>query len=321
MGPALNIAIVGCGVGGLATAVLLARDGHRVTLFDRFARPEPVGSGLLLQPTGLAVLGKLGLREQIESRGDRIERLNGLAGRRLVLSVDYNRLTRPEAWAVGIHRSALFEVLYGAALEAGASIHSGHAVNGTSAASLLFDDDREAGPFDCIVDSSGSRSPLVRQPVRPLAYGALWATVRNLGGAALEATLTQRYRAARQMAGLLPVGQVGDLPGRSLALFWSIRVDALDRWRESGTAAWRAEWCDLWPEAAAYAEAIEESINSSSRPTSIGRYASPSRGGWSISAMPGIRPARSSARAPTWPCSMPGRWPSRSAKNRRSNRR
>ena len=227
-------------------------------MFDRFAQPEPVGSGLLLQPTGLAVLGKLGLRDQIESLGDRVEHLHGCVGPRLVLSVDYNRLDRPEAWAIGIHRSALFDVLYGAALEAGASVQSGRAVAGSSGASLSFEDGSEAVPFDLIVDSSGNRSPLVRQPVRPLAYGASWATVPNLGGAALEATLTQRYRAARQMAGLLPVGtSERPMPGRSLALFWSIRVDALERWREAGTAAWRAEWCDLWPEAAAYADAIE----------------------------------------------------------------
>lgn len=262
MSRVLNIAIVGCGVGGLTTALLLARDGHRVTMFDRFPQPEPVGSGLLLQPTGLAVLGRLGLRGQIESRGDRVGRLHGLAGQRLVLSVDYTRLKIPDAWAIGIHRSALFDVLYSAALGAGASVLSGRAVTGTaseeSGAFLSFDEGPAAGPFDLVIDSSGSRSPLVPGTVRPLAYGALWATVPNLGGAALEATLTQRYRAARQMAGLLPVGRLSGRPGRSLALFWSIRVDALDGWRNSGTAAWRAEWSELWPDAAAYAEAIQD---------------------------------------------------------------
>ncbi|HEX8449366.1 MAG TPA: NAD(P)-binding protein, partial [Allosphingosinicella sp.] len=46
----LDIGIAGCGVGGLAAALLLARDGHRVRLYERFDAPRPVGSGLMIQP-------------------------------------------------------------------------------------------------------------------------------------------------------------------------------------------------------------------------------------------------------------------------------
>ena len=49
----IDIAIAGCGLAGLATALLLHRDGHRVTLFERFDAPRPVGSGLMIQPTAL----------------------------------------------------------------------------------------------------------------------------------------------------------------------------------------------------------------------------------------------------------------------------
>jgi 2-polyprenyl-6-methoxyphenol hydroxylase-like FAD-dependent oxidoreductase len=44
-----DIAVVGCGTAGLAAALLLVRDDHRVTLFERFEAPEPIGSGLMLQ--------------------------------------------------------------------------------------------------------------------------------------------------------------------------------------------------------------------------------------------------------------------------------
>lgn len=49
----LDIAIAGCGPCGLAAALLLHRAGHHVTLFERFDTPRPIGSGLMLQPTGL----------------------------------------------------------------------------------------------------------------------------------------------------------------------------------------------------------------------------------------------------------------------------
>ena len=42
----LDVAIVGCGVPGMAAAVFLSRGGHRVHLFERFAAPQPLGSGL-----------------------------------------------------------------------------------------------------------------------------------------------------------------------------------------------------------------------------------------------------------------------------------
>lgn len=51
-----NIAIIGAGTAGLATAILLARQDIDVTLFEKVERLQPVGAGLLLQPAGLAVL-------------------------------------------------------------------------------------------------------------------------------------------------------------------------------------------------------------------------------------------------------------------------
>ncbi|HCE21819.1 MAG TPA: FAD-dependent monooxygenase, partial [Hyphomonas sp.] len=48
-----KIAIAGAGIGGLAAAALLAQAGHDVTVYDQFDAPGPVGSGLILQETGL----------------------------------------------------------------------------------------------------------------------------------------------------------------------------------------------------------------------------------------------------------------------------
>ena len=55
-----RIAIVGSGMAGTMAAALLARAGHAVTLFERAPRVGPVGAGLLLQPSGQAVLRRAG---------------------------------------------------------------------------------------------------------------------------------------------------------------------------------------------------------------------------------------------------------------------
>ena len=88
----LDIAIAGAGPAGLATALYLQRAGHRVTVFERFDKPAPVGSGLILQPTGLTVLGDLGLLADILALGSRIDRLHGTdaASGRSVLDVRYD---------------------------------------------------------------------------------------------------------------------------------------------------------------------------------------------------------------------------------------
>ena len=81
----LNIAIAGCGPCGLSAALMLHRAGHQVTLFERFDAPRPIGSGLMLQPTGMAVLSELGLLPAVLGRGSRIDRLFGKAGNRVVV--------------------------------------------------------------------------------------------------------------------------------------------------------------------------------------------------------------------------------------------
>ena len=59
------------GFPGLAAALLLHRQGHHVTLYERFEAPRAVGSGLMVQPTGLAVLAALGLAERSWRRARR----------------------------------------------------------------------------------------------------------------------------------------------------------------------------------------------------------------------------------------------------------
>ncbi|UVO55894.1 FAD-dependent monooxygenase [Sphingomonas sp. SUN039] len=252
---ALDIAVAGCGPGGLAAALLLHRDGHRVTMFERFDAPRPIGSGLMLQPTGLAVLHRLGLRDAAVGCGARIDRLVGQAGMRTVLDVRYAALGSGAHFGVGIHRAALFGVLHEAVGAAGITVETSRTITASTERGgkrwLGFEGGAEAGPFDLVVDMLGSRTPLTADTGRDLAYGALWATLDWPEDGPFDVhALQQRYRAASVMAGVLPVGTVPGSGAAKAAFFWSLRADRLAGWRTAGLEAWKADAAALWPETA-----------------------------------------------------------------------
>lgn len=253
---ARSVAIAGAGVAGLASAILLSRAGWRVTVFERFERARPVGSGLILQPPGMAVLDALGLGDRVREKGAPIRRLFGKSAGsdRVVLDVRYSALGGEGAHGVGLHRASLFDVLHGAALEEQVVIETGKAVLACPPLSggrreLHFVDGASAGPFDLVIDALGSRSAFLSSPGRLLDYGALWGTVLLPDRADFQqAALEQRYLGARRMVGVLPIGDAPDAArGRHAAFFWSLRHDRYDAWLQDGLDAWKAEVQALWP--------------------------------------------------------------------------
>lgn len=249
-----HTAVVGGGTAGAASAIALARDGHRVTLFERVPDPGPVGAGILLQPTGMVVLAELGLLDAALAHGARIAGLYGTnAGGRRVLDVRYADLS-PQAFGLGLHRGALFTLLWNAARDAGIEAHTGVAVDG-----LVQDADGvtlsaagiELGRFDLVVLADGTRSTLrarlpVAQHVAPYPWGALWALVPDPGGYAGQ--LRQWFRGAEQMLGLMPTGFAPAGDGEPLlSVFWSLPAEAVGAWRDAGLPAWKRQVRALAP--------------------------------------------------------------------------
>jgi 2-polyprenyl-6-methoxyphenol hydroxylase-like FAD-dependent oxidoreductase len=109
--------VIGCGTAGAAAAILLARAGCDVTVLERVPTPGPVGAGIMIQPTGQAVLARLGLLQSIESRGARIDRLwFRKPGGSMLVDLHYAQID-PRWYGIGLHRGVLFEALYEAACE------------------------------------------------------------------------------------------------------------------------------------------------------------------------------------------------------------
>jgi 2-polyprenyl-6-methoxyphenol hydroxylase-like FAD-dependent oxidoreductase len=261
---AINIAVCGCGPAGLAAALLLHRAGHRVTLFERFDAPRPLGSGLLLQPTGLSVLGELDLLAPLRALGCPIDLIRGrIPSGRIVLNVRYDAMG--QGWrALAVHRAALFGVLHGAVVAAGIPVVHGCDIRGVvthaDQAELVCSDDRRHGGFDLVVNAAGANSPLAAGHVKrtSLEYGALWVNVPGHAWAESQHVLEQRYVRASTMAGVLPIGCVASDQQRLCAFFWSLRRDRFEAWQAEGVVAWKQSVAALWPDAAKLLESVTD---------------------------------------------------------------
>lgn len=250
----IDVAIAGCGIAGLSAALLLHRQGHEVTIYERFAEPAPLGSGLMIQPTGMAVLAQLGLAGEVILRGAPVARLFGQNQQgEVVLDARYSDLADSAAFGLGIHRASLFGVLYDAALAVGITIAPGHAVQETVldgvGRRLVFADGTASARFDLIVDALGVATPLAPPTQAWLPFGALWTSLPwPEGGPFNPALLEQRYNAARRMVGILPTGSRNKGERAEMALFWSLRSTDHARWEDAGIDHWKQELVDLWPE-------------------------------------------------------------------------
>ncbi|MEM7406728.1 MAG: NAD(P)/FAD-dependent oxidoreductase [Pseudomonadota bacterium] len=259
-----DIAIVGCGPAGLGAAIALHDDGHRVHLLDRLAAPEPIGSGLLLQPTGLAVARELGLDHALRELGNPIDRLYGLTApdARIALDVPYAALANG-AHGLGIHRGALFQVLLDAAAARNIPVTTHFDATAVEATThgrfrVVAADGQASEPCELVVNAAGTHSPLADGYRMPLAFGALWGTLDWPANGPFEARwLQQRYRRADIMIGVLPVGRINPEGPDKVTLFWSLEVDTYARWQAEGLGAWKQQVLSLWPETACLLDQIE----------------------------------------------------------------
>jgi 2-polyprenyl-6-methoxyphenol hydroxylase-like FAD-dependent oxidoreductase len=250
----LRVGVVGCGVAGQAAATFLSEAGHDVTIYERFAEPRPLGAGLLLQPTGLAVLRALGLEEAALAQAGKVV---GLEARtvhgRAVLDLAYADL-HPKAHGLGIRRSVLFDLLHGRLKRSPAKLVTGceivDVVREHGRAVVIDRHLGRHGPFDLAIVADGAHSA-VRRRLMPEAYqklypwGCIWAIAPDSAGLGAAGLLRQRVRGTRQMIGLLPVGD------SQLTIYWSLPLAALAPDQPLDLEAMRRDARELWPEAAA----------------------------------------------------------------------
>ena len=249
----MSIGIAGAGIGGLAAAAALSSDGHSVSIFDQFDTPKPVGSGLVIQPVGQAVLDLIAAGGIAHAHGQKVSHMLGhTQSGKTILDVTYDRSGRGARYGLAIHRAALFHAVLTAAQAAGAKLMQGHRVSHVTEApnrKLIFADGSSSAPFDLVIDATGATSPLSPLQARALPFGAIWGTVDWPKGAPFPNTqLSQRYRSAKNMIGVLPIGRLPGETTAKAAIFWSLPQGSLEDWHLQPLEKWKENASALWPE-------------------------------------------------------------------------
>lgn len=257
-----HFAIIGAGTAGLASAILLAREGHHVTLFEQVETLSPVGAGLLLQPAGLAVFEHLGILEHALQLGARVTGLEGqLADKRLLVNSHYHQAGN-NLYGLGIHRATLCHVLTQKLAEYSSHVtwrmnHSIDSIQESAHAVRLFGTHQQQKfdqHFDAALIANGARSQL-----RPKAWvqvdqaypwGAAWSIVPECPNLNTE-ILHQFYDRSQIMMGVLPTGAIPSAPQQRLSsVFWSLPTAQLDAFLKDKSAKqqWLQQVGNRWPE-------------------------------------------------------------------------
>ncbi|APE14221.1 FAD-binding monooxygenase [Mycobacterium sp. WY10] len=204
-----EIAVVGAGIAGLATAAALTQRGHSVTVIEERTDTSS-GAGISIWPNALAALDHLGLGDQVRAAGGRITAgamrwkdgrwLRRPAGERIVTA-----LGEP---LVVLQRAALRDILTGA-LAAG-TVVDGLAVrelSSTPTGMRLHLTDSSTRDVDAVVGADGTGSVVARHLNGPLPHRyAGYTAWRGVAAFSIDPDLAGETMGAGAEVGHVPMG-------------------------------------------------------------------------------------------------------------------
>lgn len=211
----LKIGIVGGGIAGSAAAHFLSKQGHEITVFEKKEVPQPIGSGIMLQPSGYKVFKKLGLENVILDNASPIFSFVGSnSSGKTVVDLDFRKLNS-NITCYGVHRGLLFYAL----VDSLTQIPNVVQVNGANVKALqqqaskttLITNESKYSGFDLVLVTSGAASLLrnsfkVNRVSKQQSISAMWATINYSEGEVEEGQITQFYGKG-VLAGLMPIGK------------------------------------------------------------------------------------------------------------------
>ena len=265
-----HFAIIGAGTAGLATAILLAQQNIQVTILEKANTLEPVGAGLLLQPSGLAVFEHLGVLNEALKLGAVVTGLEGQLANGFKLVNSHYSQAHPDFYGLGIHRASLCHVLENKCREypelitwqMNVDIHKLEELSNQVRVYGHVNDASFDGVFDTVIIANGARSTL-----RPKSWvkvdqaypwGAKWTIVPEC--LALDSQiLHQFYDLSKIMMGILPTGAIPTAPNQRLSsIFWSLPTSQLEHFLQNSQARsdWLNEVAKRWKPAADWFEQV-----------------------------------------------------------------
>ncbi|WP_317054483.1 FAD-dependent monooxygenase [Roseovarius rhodophyticola] len=120
----LNVVVIGAGIGGMAAALVLRRQGASVRVLEQAPEITEVGAGIQVSPNGFVVLKALELGDRLRAtspQGTHI-RLRDYSGK-LVMTLDLGLSGHSDYYFV--HRADLLNLLLGAAVQSGVEVSTG----------------------------------------------------------------------------------------------------------------------------------------------------------------------------------------------------
>lgn len=144
--------IAGGGIGGLAAAALLARDGWRVRVHERGEQIREIGAGIYIKNNSIEVLEQLGVFDRMKPHGLQLHKAEiRFADGSLRQQRTLAGLSRVHVFA----RQTLIEALRDVAQEAGVQIVTNSVVTGTADGRALCTADGKLHAADLIVAADG----------------------------------------------------------------------------------------------------------------------------------------------------------------------
>jgi 2-polyprenyl-6-methoxyphenol hydroxylase-like FAD-dependent oxidoreductase len=199
-----HAAIVGGGITGLFSAVLLARSGWRVRVHERGDAIREIGAGIFLKNNSITILERLGLATPVFQRAIVLRRAEVRDHRDVLLQ---RRTLAERARVYNVPRSDLVLALAAAAREAGAEIVTGSEVVAVEAEGLLRLADGDVERADLVVATDGFRSRPrgqlgLESVARELANGATRFLVPRTAFEAED--ITREWWSGRRRIGIAP---------------------------------------------------------------------------------------------------------------------
>jgi len=179
---ALQIAVIGSGSAGPASASLLARQGHRVTLFEKAPRMLPVGAGFMLQPSGMEVIKQLGCYDRVIQETQQIDSLYCETSSGKTLLDLYYKDVNDEMFGAGTQRATFLSILLDVCRQEGVEIQWANDITSIALEKnkrVLRSAEAVYGDYDLVLICNGATSTLrsqlpIKQSVKTYPWGALW---------------------------------------------------------------------------------------------------------------------------------------------------